>query len=41
FHKTYTPNAIRYAFATTGIWPLNSDVINSKHLTPSLAMFQP
>lgn len=41
FHETYTPNAIRHAFAATGIWPLNPDVINPERLTPSLATFQP
>ncbi|CAG8544063.1 5281_t:CDS:2 [Cetraspora pellucida] len=40
FHKMYTPNMIRHTFATTGIWPLNPDVINPECLMPSLAMFQ-
>ncbi|CAG8814632.1 4426_t:CDS:1, partial [Gigaspora rosea] len=37
FHETYTTNAIRHAFAATSIWPLNPNIINPEHLTPSLA----
>ncbi|CAG8626773.1 14710_t:CDS:2 [Cetraspora pellucida] len=40
FHEIYTPNVIRHAFIATGIWPLNSDVINSECLMLLLAMFQ-
>jgi len=36
FHKTYTPNAIRKAFAACGTWPVNPDVINPERMATSL-----
>jgi len=37
FHETYTPTAIKKAFAVTGIWPFNPSAINPDRLAPSLA----
>jgi DDE superfamily endonuclease len=41
FHETYTPKAIKNAYAATGIWPWNPDAINPSRLAPSLATHQP
>jgi len=41
FNETYTPNAIKKAYATTGIWPLNPNAINPERLAPSLATEKP
>jgi hypothetical protein len=38
---TYTPLAITKAFATTGTWPVNPDVIDPEKLAPSLITQQP
>jgi DDE superfamily endonuclease len=36
FHETYTPVAIKKAYAATGIWPLDPSVIKFDRLMPSL-----
>jgi len=41
FSETYTPNAIKNAYAATGIWPLNPNIINPDRLAPSLATEKP
>jgi hypothetical protein len=41
FSETYTPNAIKNAYAATGIWLLNSNIINPDCLAPSLATEKP
>ncbi|CAG8625084.1 4102_t:CDS:2, partial [Scutellospora calospora] len=41
FFETYTLNAIKHAYAATGIWPLNPNTINSDHLIPFLPTYQP
>jgi hypothetical protein len=41
FNETYTPNAIKKAYAATGIWPLNPNAIDLNRLTPSFATEKP
>jgi hypothetical protein len=41
FNHTYTPNAIKKAYAVTGIWPLNPNAIKPDRLEPSLTTKKP
>lgn len=41
FYETYTPAAIRKAYAATGIWPLNPSVIKDDRMAPSIPTCKP
>ena len=41
FYETYTPVAVKKAYAATGIWPLDPSVIKFDRLMPSLPTAAP